>query len=101
MQQNIEEMKKKNKKEFLEQWNAKKQAEQFECPQEKIILRDPKAKLITFEMVSINKFSICLNFFMPEELVMILKKHGGAYDFNNREWIVSLNKYKEVAIEIS
>jgi hypothetical protein len=38
---------------------------------------------------------------MPEELVLILKKHGGAYDFNNREWIVSLNKYKEVAIEIS
>jgi hypothetical protein len=38
---------------------------------------------------------------MPEEIVMILKKYGGAYDFNRREWIVSLNKYKEVAMEIS
>jgi hypothetical protein len=32
-------------------------------------------------MISINKFAISLNFFMPEELVLILKKHGGAYDF--------------------
>ena len=66
-----------------------------------MILRDTKAKLITFEMISINKFAISLNFFMPEELVLILKKHGGAYDFQQREWIVSLNKYKDVAIEVS
>jgi|LauGreDrversion4_2_1035121.scaffolds.fasta_scaffold2457591_2 hypothetical protein len=45
------------------------------------MLRDPKAKLITFEMISINKLAVSLNFFMPEELVLILKKHGGAYDF--------------------
>ena len=64
-------------------------------------MRDPKAKLITFEMISINKFAISLNFFMPEELILILKKYGGAYDFAQREWIVSLNKYKEVAMEIS
>ena len=38
---------------------------------------------------------------MPEEIVQILKKHGGAYDFDNREWIVGLAKYKEVAVEIA
>ena len=38
---------------------------------------------------------------MPEEIVQILKKYGGAYDFEQREWIVNLQKYKEVAIEIS
>ena len=38
---------------------------------------------------------------MPEEIVLILKKYGGAYDFNQREWIVTLNKYKEIAMEIS
>ena len=38
---------------------------------------------------------------MPEDIVQILKRNGGAYDFNAREWIVSLNKYKEVASEIS
>ena len=52
-------------------------------------------------MITINKFAIAINFFMPEELVLILKKYGGAYDFNQREWIVSLNKYKEVAMEVS
>jgi hypothetical protein len=30
-----------------------------------------------------------------------LKKYGGAFDYANHEWIVSLNKYKEVAMEIS
>jgi len=38
---------------------------------------------------------------MPEEIVQILKKYGGAFDFNAREWIVGVNKYKEVAQEIS
>lgn len=38
---------------------------------------------------------------MPEEIVQILKKYGGAFDFNAREWIVGINKYKEVAQEIS
>ena len=38
---------------------------------------------------------------MPEEIVQILKKYGGAFDFNSREWIIGLNKYKEVATEIS
>ena len=33
--------------------------------------------------------------------MQILKKYGGAYDFEQREWIVNLQKYKEVAIEIS
>lgn len=96
----MEDRQKENKLK-LDQWYEKKKLEQAETPIEKIILRDAKAKLITFEMISINKFTICLNFFMPEELVLILKKHGGAYDFLTREWIVSLNKYKEVAIEIS
>lgn len=32
---------------------------------------------------------------------MILKRFGAAYDFNSREWIVSLNRYKEVAMDIS
>lgn len=94
----VAQMKVKSKEKFLQQWQQKKQ--EYD-QQEKIILRDPKAKLITFEMVSISKFSVSLNFFMPEDLVLILKKHGGAYDFNLREWIVSLNKYKEIAIDIS
>ena len=38
---------------------------------------------------------------MPEEIVQILKKYGGSFDFNNREWICNLSKYKEVATEIS
>jgi hypothetical protein len=68
---------------------------------EKIVLRDAKAKLIAFEMISIHRFAVTQNFFMPEEIVQILKRYGGAFDFNAREWIVSLNKYKEVASEIS
>lgn len=64
-------------------------------------MRDPKARLVTFEMISINKFAIAINFGMTEELVLILKKYGGAFGFNHKEWIVSLNKYKEVAMEIS
>jgi len=66
-----------------------------------VVLRDQKAKLFTFEMISINRFAIAQNFFIPEEIVQILKKYGGAYDFEQREWIVSLTKYKEVAMEIS
>ena len=61
--------------------------------------------MITFELYSINKFSVSFsaNFNIPEEIVHILKRNGGAFDYNspNKEWIVSLNKYKEVAIEIS
>jgi hypothetical protein len=57
---------------------------------EKIVLRDLKAKLITLEMISINKFSVTQNFCIPEEVVEILKKYGGSYDFEQREWIVSL-----------
>lgn len=68
---------------------------------EKIILRDPKARLITFEMISIKRFCVNQNFQMPEEVVQILKRHGGIFDFESREWIVNLNKYKEVATEIS
>lgn len=34
-------------------------------------------------------------------MVEILKKYGGSYDFEQREWIVSLQKYKEVALEIA
>lgn len=68
---------------------------------EKIILRDPKAKLFTFEMITINKFAISINFFMPEEIILILKKYGAAYEYVQKEWIVSLNKYKEIALEIS
>jgi hypothetical protein len=34
-------------------------------------------------------------------VVEILKKYGGSYDFEQREWIVSLQKYREVAMEIS
>jgi SNF2 family DNA or RNA helicase len=64
-------------------------------------LRDQKAKLITFEMISINRFAVTQNFFMPEDIVQILKKYGGAFDFTSREWIVGLNKYKEVATDIS
>jgi len=30
-----------------------------------------------------------------------VKKFGGAYDFDQREWIVNINKYKEIAMEIS
>ena len=68
---------------------------------DKVILRDPKAKLITFELISIHRFAITQNFFMPEEIVQILKKYGGAFDYESREWFVSLNKYKELATEIS
>lgn len=38
---------------------------------------------------------------MPEEIVQILKKYGGAFDFNAREWICALNKYKQIATEVS
>ena len=72
-----------------------------EYEQEKIILRDPKMKYITFEMTSINKFAISLNFFMPEELVSILRKYGAAYKYETREWYANLNNYKEIAMEIS
>jgi hypothetical protein len=54
------------------------------------VLRDVKAKLITLEMISINKFSVTQTFCIPEEVVEILKKYGGSYDFEQREWIVSL-----------
>ena len=40
-----------------------------ESASDKIILRDQKAKLITFEMISINRFAVTQNFFMPEEIV--------------------------------
>ena len=49
---------------------------------EKVVLRDPKAKLITFEMISIHRFAVTQNFFMPEEIVQMLKKYGGAFDYN-------------------
>ena len=57
--------------------------------------------MITFEMVSIHRFAVTQNFFMPEEIVNILKRYGGQFDFSSREWIVGLNKYKEIASDIA
>jgi len=62
--------KKETTKQFYENWKQQKRA-QIEA--EKIILRDPKAKLVVFEMISIHKFAIQLNFHNQEEIVSILK----------------------------
>lgn len=43
---------------FIEDWKKKKQQESASNVEEKIVLRDPKAKLITFEIISINRFAV-------------------------------------------
>ncbi len=67
-----------------------------------MVLRDPKAKLIIFEMISTTHFSVSQSAFsLPEEVILIIKKYGGYYNFESKEWIVNLTKYKSLAMEIS
>ena len=57
---------------FIEEWKAKKKLENENSSgdfAEKVVLRDHKAKLITFELISIRKFGISQNFSMPEDMV--------------------------------
>ena len=66
------------------------------------MLRDVKAKLITFEMLSIQRFRVSASGFpMPEEVIQIIKRFGGVYNFEMKEWILQLVKYKPFAMEIS
>ena len=59
--------------------------------EEPIILRDPKAKLITLEKLSIHRFSVsCSGFPMPEDVVSIIKKYGGTYSTDFKEWVISI-----------
>ena len=66
---------------------------------QKVTLRDPKAKLITFEMQSISRFFIHCNFMFPEEMLKILRKHGGAYDFKQREWVASYCRQRGIDLD--
>jgi SWI/SNF-related matrix-associated actin-dependent regulator of chromatin subfamily A-like protein 1 len=68
---------------------------------EKIVIRDAKAKLISFEMLSIARFSITANFLLTEELVQLLRHHGGAYDFDAHEWVCGINQYQELLAQIA
>ena len=34
---------------------------------------------------------------LPEDLVQLLRGQGGAYDFENREWVLALPRYREIA----
>lgn len=68
---------------------------------EKIVIRDTKAKLISFEMLSIARFSITANFLLTEELVQLLRHHGGAYDFDAHEWVCGINQYQELLAQIT
>ena len=43
---------------FIEEWKKKKQEENLVQTDEKIVLHDNKAKLITFEIISINRFAV-------------------------------------------
>jgi hypothetical protein len=66
------------------------------------VLRDPKAKLITFEMLSIHRFKVSSSGFpMPEEIIAIVKRYGGLYNYEMKEWVLNLLKYKPFAMEIS
>lgn len=38
---------------------------------------------------------------MPEEIILIIKKYGGYYNFESKEWILNIVKYKSLAMEIS
>jgi hypothetical protein len=42
-------------------------------PTEKIILRDAKTKLISFELLSISRFSLTTNFNLPQEILALVK----------------------------
>lgn len=51
-------------------------------------------------MTGFKCFSVTTNFFIPTEIVNILKKFGAFYDKKHKEWTVHINKYKEVALEV-
>ena len=66
------------------------------------MLRDPKAKLITCEMLSINRFAVSASGFpLPEEIIQIVKRFGGVYNFEQKEWVIQIVKYKPFMMELS
>lgn len=65
-----------------------------------IVLRDSRSRVVNFEMTGFKSFSVTTNFFIPTEIVNILKKFGAFYDKKHKEWTVHINKYKEVALEV-
>jgi hypothetical protein len=38
---------------------------------------------------------------LPEDIISIIKKYGGVYCFEMKEWVLNIVKYKPFAMEIS
>jgi galactitol-specific phosphotransferase system IIB component len=84
--------------EKFQKYNDKSSIPQSNQIQEQ--LKEAKQRIITFEMIAMNKFTIKQNFYMADTIVSIAKKQGGVYNPEKREWIMHMKKYKETAEEI-
>ena len=63
------------------------------------LIKDIKQRIITFEMISLSKFTIKQNFYMTDTVVSLAKKYNGKYDPDKRVDF-TYEKYKEAANEI-
>ncbi len=53
-------------------------------------------------MLSIHRFRVSATGFpLPEDIISIIKKYGGVYCFEMKEWVLNIVKYKPFAMEIS
>ena len=65
------------------------------------MIRQNGQKFINFELVHINKFAITSNFNLANDVMAVIKNiEGVSYDDRNKAWIVPVEYYKEVLINI-